>query len=262
MAKLSARGRHKIFEVERQEEVKEGSASSLAGITWRKHAIALMSDGSVLERTGWNARDQYSPKGVRYESGTWKVRGKIKAGATAESLLEGYIKKGYRPADLSGLDQFNRDYATALAASVRMGGPVPEKPATPAPGRVLRTEKAAERSRKAATKAKEKRAHVQATQHGAGFYVRNRTTSAFKDWAAELGPYKSLNEALPHAWERYQHFLQMKFTYLLPVEIVEAPSRQDAEWGHHKDIHVWWTNGKNRGAPVDPRQMKLFGNGG
>jgi hypothetical protein len=227
MAKLRAHGRQEIFRVSRETSI---DPPDKFGIFWRKHSIAVMSDGYVLERDAWKAQDRYSQSGVRHEGGTWKVRGKIKPGLTVGDILEIYKKKGY------------------VFESGR------------ANGEVLRTEKeaAGEKARKA--KAATKRAQVAAEKSGPGFYVRNRTTTA-TPWAVNHGPFKTLDEAIEKAWRAYQEYLEMGFDYLLPVQIVEAKSKYAA--GYDLDTHVWWTNGRSKGPPADPRQLRFPGiNGG
>lgn len=259
MAKLRARGRTEIFKVERAYDTKPGDLAASAGIFWKKHSITLASDGNILERSSFKVHDKYAPSGVRSEPGTWKIRSKIKAGATAESLLEQYARKGYTVIEAHGISSFDRAYYDALTASAKGGASPPARsPATAAqPGRVIVSEKKAATRERAKVKGAARRAHEQATRHGHGFYVRNRTTGPMRQWTTdEKGPWKTLDDALPHAWERHQEFFLGKLNYLMPVQIVEAKSRQAAEWG--EEGHIFWTGGKHRGPPVHPRQMALF----
>ena len=45
--------------------------------------------------------------------------------------------------------------------------------------------------------------------------------------------------------------VEYSFDYLLPVAVIEANSRQEAE---RNEGHVWWINGAFKGPQVDPRQ--------
>jgi|GEM_PF-3601806 len=67
--------------------------------------------------------------------------------------------------------------------------------------------------------------------------------------------FRTLDEAIDRAWDTFREYVQMKFTYLLPVEVVEG-TRDEAERGKG---YVWWTNGKRKAPPVDPRQTRMFG---
>lgn len=92
---------------------------------------------------------------------------------------------------------------------------------------------------------------------GRGFYVVNETTAGVMTsgrLAANHGPFQTLDEAVPVAWRQLQDYLEMKFTYLLPVKIVEARSKKDAESGHG---HVWWIDGRMKGEPVPVEQERF-----
>lgn len=63
---------------------------------WQRTTRALMSDGNILEKYDVRFQpDVYDPKGKLHTYG-WKVRGKGKAGLTAESFIELYVKAGYK----------------------------------------------------------------------------------------------------------------------------------------------------------------------
>jgi len=256
MAKLKARGRTEIFRASKETRLDQPDE---IGRVWKKHTIALMSDGNFLDRHATKWTDHYSPDGVRHDSGTWKVYGKIKAELTVERALEIYAKKGYTIESATGVSSFDKSYYEALTAAAVTGAPAPLPRTSTETGHVLRTEKKAAREKAAKTKAGEKRAHEQATKHGPGFYVRNRhTTGTMKSWIANYGPYKTLEEAEEKAWLQFREYLEMKFNYLLPVQIVEASSRQMAEWGD-KNAHVWWSDGKMKGPPINPNQLRFTG---
>jgi len=249
MARLKARGRTEIFRVWKERDVTPKAGDSNP-VVWRKKHIILGSDGNVLEKT--EARWQDGMKHT-YD---WKIIGKIKAGLPAESMLETYAKAGYTIEHASGLSNFDRAYYAALAQAAKAGTPLPVRAGNG--GTVLRTEAKAAKEKAAKEKRVAKVTHEKTTKHGAGFYIRNRTTSAMGKWAAEIGPLPSLDAALEKAFARYQHLaIDLKVNYLLPVQIVEAKSRDDAEWD--RNVHVWWTNGKMRGAPVHPGQLGLAG---
>jgi len=67
-------------------------------------------------------------------------------------------------------------------------------------------------------------------------------------------PFATYEEAEEWAWGRLRYLNSMSLDYLLPVQVIEAAARHDAEADRG---HVWWSNGKHRGAPVDPRQEHL-----
>jgi hypothetical protein len=118
-----------------------------------------------------------------------------------------------------------------------------------------------EKQKAAQKKAELSRAAEHARTHGAGFYVTNgRTTSSLMSGRARLAdhplPFATLEEAIDHAKGRYHHFMSLSLHYLLPVEVVEARSREQAERG---EGHVWWTDGKRRGPAVAAEQLGLQG---
>ena len=113
MAKLKARGRQEIFRIEKIKEVPR------QGFVERYRVQkALMSDGNVLEKI---------------DDGTWKVIGKVKPELSAEAALKIYADKGWR------LLMANPSYFTVSSDTVTGKSSEP-----------LRTEKEAERSKRAA----------------------------------------------------------------------------------------------------------------
>jgi hypothetical protein len=259
LAKLRARGRTEIFRVSKAGDTSAETRAKFPDLVWRKHTVALMSDGTMLEKTDarWAARPGITTAS-QSSPGTWKVRGKIKAGLSVEGALEIYAKKGYEVESATGVSGFDRSYYAALAAASRGERLAPAiKPASLAggPGRVIRTEKQAVRQKKAKEKRRESRKREDAEKHGAGFYVRNATTSMMGKLAAEQGPYDTLEEAIEKAWEKLRYFKGLHFEYLLPVEVVHAKSRRAAEW--REEDHVYWVNGKSRGPKVSEAQLGL-----
>lgn len=215
MAKLSARGRTELARVSIEKETPDSAL-----VSWEKTTVTLMSDGSIMEK-----RDVKFRSDNRRHSYGWSVLGKAKAGLTPRQFADIYAKRGF---EVENVSSFSGDV-------------------------VVRTEKAVEKSKKARTKRAEKveiARREEAARSGPGFYVTNSTTGSMR--AAELGPFATLDEATSAAWDRLRQFLDMKFTYLLPVQVVETVSREAAEMG---DGHVWWTNGKMRGAPVPEGQL-------
>ena len=307
MARLKARGRQEIFRIEKIEEV------PYQGFTERyRIQKALMSDGNILKKV---------------DDGSWKILGKVKPGLSAEQALQIYADKGWKllnasPAYLS---------VSGDAVTGRSNEP-------------LRTEKEAERSKKnkvAGAERRKKKEEEEEKRFGPGLYITNRSTSS-PHLVAEIGPLADLDTALKAARKRASEFRGGRLTYLLPVRVVEAKSRWDAErnigtvlWNSseasdedeepgfyivpHKYLdeaagpfdtfelaeeaaweylrsrecrqlqeecataevpcppvtivesknsaralqgkgHVWWIDGKRKGAPIDPRQTG-FANG-
>ena len=110
-------------------------------------------------------------------------------------------------------------------------------------------------------KAREEKVLVEKTKtQGPGLYVVNANAGGEslleKSRLANHGPYKTLDEAIERAWATYQEYLHMRFEYLLPVQVVEGPSKDAVERGGG---YVWWINGRRRGAPANPRQLRMFG---
>lgn len=238
MAKLKARGRDEIYRVEKWEVRDPAHPYDRVKVT-----KALMSDGNIL---------------IKRDSGTWTVHGKIKPGLTPEAALKINLDKGFTIVNLS-MRYFDKRGDTI---TMREGY---DKP-------MITEAKAASRKR-AAVKGAEKRKTETERKNGPGFYVTNVYTGGGMRTrlADHEAPFKTYEEAEAFAWEKYRYFLDMKFTYLLPVVVIEAKSRDDAEdnlFWHHGRMevttpygrgHVWWIDGKHIGPPVDPRQMALFG---
>jgi hypothetical protein len=88
MAKLSARGRTVVvqfsYALDRGPEID-------ALCDWSRITRAVMSDGAILEKSDVRFRAD----GRRHSYG-WKVRGKLKPGATGQQLLERYLTKGWK----------------------------------------------------------------------------------------------------------------------------------------------------------------------
>lgn len=249
MAKLKARGRTELWRVVRERDLPRGTDTN--PVVWERRTVTLMSDGNFLMK-----RDVRWADGHKHTY-DWNVTGKIKAGLSVEAALEIYAKGSYRIESAPGVSSFDRSYFEALAAAGK-NGPQPERPAGLG-SKVLVTETKAASAKKAAEKRAVKAKHEQLTKHGPGYYVINGSTSAGKPIVAELGPYETVEKAIEKAWERYKSFVSMRFTYLLPVEVVEAKSRSDAEYGSVlRGKHAYWRNGKNIGAPANPGQKSLF----
>ncbi len=233
MAKLKARGRIELFRVEKEGDVVPKNPGD---VIWRKDSRALMSDGNILERSSAKWPDKYEPSGVRRHDWAWKVRGKLKAGWTPQKLLDLYLGKGF---------------VLKSKVSHLVAGPLFDEP--------LITEAKAASAARAKVKSAEKRKVVTATRSGPGFYVTNVYTAG-GDWKPRIAdhekPFASFEEAEEAAIKRLRHLGSFGFTYLLPVQVIEAPSRTMAEQGIG---HVWWTNGKFKGGPIDPRQLRFAG---
>lgn len=227
MAKLKARGRTEIWKV-----AKEGPTPNSDLIIWEKSEVTLMSEGSLLERRVVRFKpDKYDLKGRLHDYG-WKVKGKMKPTLTPSQALEIYQKRGYALMGEPKMDSFSTNYAKAIEAS-----------------KVRKTKDATKRAAEVAPGGK----------HGPGFYVTNGKTDAgifsLKSRVAELGPYQSQETAEEKATDRFHNFVQMRFTYLLPVKVVYANSRRDAE---ENKGDVRWINGKSLGPAVSPHQLKMF----
>lgn len=242
MAKLKARGRQEIFRVHRVEVPRPGQLhdDSTAEI---HHFRALTTDGNVLSRMVMH----YTPEEVRKNYGKrhhdygWKVKGRAKAGRSVEELLRGYLERGWELEDAS--DSYFRRVGDGIEGI------------SPAP---LITEAKAARRREQVQKRQEKTKTRQEREGGPGFYVTNNYTGAgLRSRVADHPePFPTYETAEEWAWGRYRHLLEMRLDYLLPVDVVEAPSRHDAE-SLGGLSHVWWRNGKHLGPPVDPRQEGL-----
>lgn len=243
MAKLKAYGRTELFKVEKEREVTNSDL-----ITWEKVSYALMSDGKVLERRVVLFKpSSYEPKGRRHDYG-WKEHGRLKAEGDPNVYLESLKKKGYTLVGVPNLGALRSDYKESR-----------------------------EKAAKAAAQHKAdapKRVAADLAKNGPGFYVRNRYTGhsiasemSLKQWATNFGPATRAEDCLKNAESTLSNYRVMRFDYLLPVQIVQAASRKEAE---HGGGTIWWTNGKvasglaakadDAPKPVaaDPRQMKLF----
>ncbi len=135
------------------------------------------------------------------------------------------------------------DWAVATIRAGRAAGPEP----LPVP-----TEKDARQ----ATIREEKRRVEHQVKNGPGFYVTNAgRSSVLGGRIANHGPYATLDEATDKAWDTLREYLQQKFTYLLPVEVIQGASRSLVEHGKGT---TWWVDGKRKAAPPDPRQVRMF----
>lgn len=251
MAKLKARGREVIFEVERESGDREKDPAN-----WKKQKRAVTSDGTILSQLVVNIATPYRASGFDLHNYGWKVEGKAKPGLTAEDLLELYCQKGFRIVSAPGLPRVEKPYYDALTAMATMGGKVPTR-SRPPEAKILRTVEVAAKQKASKEKAAVKRAAVASSKNGPGFYVTNvDLKSAFSITADHAYPFADYESAETSAIERLRHFVSLKLDYLLPVKIIEASSRMDAILGKG---HTWWINGKKKGPPVDPRQMRLPG---
>ncbi len=89
---------------------------------------------------------------------------------------------------------------------------------------------------------------------GPGFYVTNGgMRSRIADHPA---PFRTLEDAIDQAKDRFAYLVGLRVTYLLPVEVIEAKDRDAAEMGQG---YVWWTDGRRRGAPVPKEQLRFEG---
>ena len=194
MAKLKARGRQEIFRIEKIKEV------PYQGFTERYRVQkAIMSDTNVLEKI---------------DDGSWKVIGKVKPELSAEQVLKIYVDHGWK------LMVANPAYFS-----------VSDNTVTGLSNEPLRTEKDVERSKKnkvANAERRKKKEKEEAQRSGPGYYVTNRSTSSLR-LAAEIGPLADMDIALKVARKRASEFRSGRLTYLLPVRIIEAKSRYDAE---------------------------------
>lgn len=242
MAKLKARGSEIIF------KVSKSTPGTSGGVAEAVHYRALRSDGSVLERMVLKYTPEETAKnyGRRSHDYGWKVKGRAKAGKTLEELLKVYLARDWRLEDVSG-------------AYFRQAGPDGIEAISQEP---FISERVAEKRRERLTRSRakdaEKRQERARTNDGPGFYVTNVYTGGVtrSRVADHEQPFPTYEEAEEFAVQRLRRFtIDFDFQYLLPVAVVEAESRQDAE----RNIgHVWWVDGKFRGPPADPRQASLF----
>jgi hypothetical protein len=202
MAKLSARGRKIIFEVEK--EVGEKGVSEGAN-SWERTNLALGSDGVILKK--WTVEI----KGVGVHDYGWKVLGKAKPGLSAEAVLEIYCKKGFKIKAAPGLDSSARLYCNSVSTAVAAGmiPPARTSPMTGAALRTagLRTEQKACKEKARKTKALSKRAEVSLNKNGPGFYVVNNIIGTF-DAPEHERPFETYEEAEEFAWDRYRRFVK------------------------------------------------------
>jgi len=239
MAKLKARGREEIFRVKRIETRNEG------GIAEVHSYRVLASDGNVLGRM----KMLYTPeeKAKNYGKGShdygWVVRGRAKAGLSVEQLLKLYLEKGW------ALEEVNPAYFNQRGNTIEG---ISSKP-------FISMEKAEKRKAtiaKQRTKAEGERERKAREEDGPGYYVTNGYTGSGSIFRTRIAdhpkPFPTYEKAEEFAVRRLHHLtVEYSFHYLLPVAIIESPSRQAAE---QNEGYVWRVDGKYKGPPVDPRQ--------
>jgi hypothetical protein len=86
MAKLSARNRKEVVRLDRARDVSHDELVLWPLVLWRRSTVALMSDGTVLEKKDVRFRPSQFETGPRAHSYGWKVVGKAKAELTAEQF--------------------------------------------------------------------------------------------------------------------------------------------------------------------------------
>lgn len=256
MAKLKARGRQEIARL-----IKTSETPDDKDVSQETYQVALMTDGNILSRRvlRWRPGSSATQYGGRptHDYG-WKVKGKIKAGLTAEDFVRIYQDKGYALESSSG------------AYLVRQGDTIENRSPEP-----IRSESKAASQKKAASrrasppksKASNKHLHGykieiegEAKGDGPGLYVTNAATGTghllgSKQRDAVYGPFSNMELAELAAWDRLAYATDMRFSHLSPIEIVEGQSMDSVEEGFG---HSWWRNGERRGPPVDKRQLRLF----
>jgi hypothetical protein len=260
MAKLKARGRQEIARL-----LKVTPTPDDKDVSEEKSQIALMTDGNVLSRRviRWRPGGSMTQYGGNptHDYG-WKVKGKIKAGLTAEDFVRIYQGRGFTLESSSG------------AYLVREGDTITDRSSEP-----IRSEAKAASQKKAATRRATqpktpktskpgKRIFIgykteidgEGKGEGAGLYVTNATSGLDGTLNSNLrsavyGPFASMELAEIAAWDRLSYIEDMRFTHLSPVEIVEGNSKDHVEAGFG---HSWWRNGVHRGPPIDRRQLRLF----
>ena len=252
MAKLKARGRKEIFRVTKTKQRPDDRQ-----ISHERIQVALMTDNNFLKRRVIYWRPEANV-GSQHDYG-WKVTGKIKAGLTAEAALKIYLDAGYVLEDSSPAyfarqgnvieGRSDRPLRTEAKATHEKEAKEKRRSADPKLATSYSDLEAEKKKRKA-------RSHGYRIDDGPGFYVVNRTTHG-ATLAAQLGPFDDFSRAEDAAQDRYNEFVSMSFTYLLPVAVIESRSRLAAEM---EQGHVWWINGKHKGPPIDPRQTH-FRNG-
>jgi len=257
MAKLKARGRQEIARLIKVTPLPDDKDASED-----RTQVALMTDGNVLSRRVLRWR----PGGPMLQYGGnpthdygWKVKGKIKAGLTAEDFVRIYQDSGYTLESSSG------------AYLVREGDTIANRSSEP-----IRSEaKAASQKKASARRASQPAKPAKTNKHlhgykieiegeakgdGAGLYVTNAATGTghligSKQRHVIYGPFSNMELAELAAWDRLSYAQDMKFDHLSPIEIIEGESLDSVEEGFG---HSWWRNGQHRGPPVDPRQTTLF----
>jgi hypothetical protein len=242
MAKLKARGREEIFRVG---QVKTSDSEGVAEV---HNFRALMSDGNLLGRM----KLVYTPeeKAKNYGKGShdygWVVRGRARAGLSVEQLLKTYLEKGW------ALEEANPAYFTQRGNTIEG---ISSKP-------FISEEKAEKRKAtlaKQRTKAEGERERKAREEDGPGYYVTNGYTGSGSIFRTRIAdhprPFPTYDKAEEFAVRRLQHLtVDFNFDYLLPVWVIESPSRQAAE---QNEGYVWWVDGKFKGPPVDPCQASF-----
>lgn len=151
----------------------------------------------------------------KIDDGAWKVLGKVKPGLSAEQALQLYADKEWKLLS-SHPSYFTRSGDVVSGMS--------DKP--------LRTEKKAEQ---------EKRGKP-------GLYITNRATVG-TGLAAEIGPLSDLDVTKKAAQKRAREFYGLRLNYLLPVRIIKASSRWDAE----RNIgSVLWNSAHATDVDIEP----------
>lgn len=236
MAKLGARRREEVFRVSRSR------TSTTPGVAEVREHRALMSDGNLLGRSVL----RYTPEEVERNYGKkshdygWKVRGRVKAGVSLEELLKPYLDRGWT------LESASPSYFTVS------GDVVTAHSQDPFVG-----VEAAEKRRATLARQRGKREEGRKAADGPGFYVTNNYLgSVFRPRVADHPrPFPSYEAAEEFAVRRYQQFAEFQFNYLMPVVVIKADSRQEAEANQGE---VLWVDGKYRGPAADPRQTSFL----
>ncbi len=111
-----------------------------------------------------------------------------------------------------------------------------------------------------------KRKEAYELSNGPGYYVTNGYTghSLKMRHADHDKPFASLDAAIEMAKKKYDELTGMKFTYLLPVQVVKAPDRLHAETPvagviGKGGVEVFWEDGRRVAPPPDPNQQRLPG---
>jgi hypothetical protein len=180
--------------------------------------------------------------------------------ASSESLIEAALGLATKAAELT-----SDGFSCGKHGDCKI---VSEIGAACSQGRVLAALKGKKAGREAtAEKAGQRRKVESTTKNGPGFYVTNNYIGP----SAERGrnriadhdkPFRTVEQAIEFADRKFAELVGMKFTYLLPVVVIAASSRQVAEVPFMQDpghAWVWWRDGKYIGPPVDPRQVRLPG---